>query len=98
MAAPTIAPYRSAAPAGNDGFGQLLWAEWTKFRTVRGWVIGLIVAGLLTVGIGLLSHIDYSPPLRTGIPAVTGRGSCFTAGCTREVPECLTPAPQAVTA
>ena len=34
MAAPTIAPYRSAAPTGNDGFGQLLRAEWTKFRTV----------------------------------------------------------------
>ena len=58
MAAPAIAPYRSAAPAGNDGFGQLLWAEWTKFRTVRGWVIGLIVAGLLTAGIGLLSHSE----------------------------------------
>jgi hypothetical protein len=40
MAAPTIAPYRSPAPAGHDGFGQLLQAEWTKFRTVRGWVIG----------------------------------------------------------
>jgi len=24
-------------------------AEWTKFRTVRGWVVGMIVAGLLAV-------------------------------------------------
>jgi ABC-type transport system involved in multi-copper enzyme maturation permease subunit len=31
-------------------------AEWTKFRTVRGWVIGMIVAGLLVVGVGLLGH------------------------------------------
>jgi hypothetical protein len=33
-----------------------------------------------------------------GIPVVTGWGSCFTADCTREDPECLTPAPQAATA
>ncbi|WP_238412430.1 ABC transporter permease subunit [Saccharothrix deserti] len=38
---------------GRDGFGQLLRAEWTKFRTVRGWVIGLVAAALVTVLIGL---------------------------------------------
>ena len=31
-------------------------AEWTKFRTVRGWVIGMLAAGLLVVGVGLLGH------------------------------------------
>ena len=31
-------------PAGRDGFGQLLHAEWTKFRTVRGWVIAAVAA------------------------------------------------------
>jgi ABC-type transport system involved in multi-copper enzyme maturation permease subunit len=50
-----IAPYRSDAPPGRDGFGQLLHAEWTKFRTVRGWVIGMIVAVVVAAGIGLLS-------------------------------------------
>jgi ABC-type transport system involved in multi-copper enzyme maturation permease subunit len=50
-----IAPYRSDAPPGRDGFSQLVHAEWTKFRTVRGWVIGLIVAVLVAAGIGLLS-------------------------------------------
>ena len=30
--------------AGRDGFGRLVHAEWTKFRTVRGWVIGAIVS------------------------------------------------------
>ena len=40
----TITPYRSAVPAGRDGFAQLLRAEWTKFRTVRGWVIGTVAA------------------------------------------------------
>ncbi|HEY3606768.1 MAG TPA: ABC transporter permease subunit [Pseudonocardiaceae bacterium] len=32
----------------------LLHAEWTKFRTVRGWGIGMLVAVALTVLIGLL--------------------------------------------
>lgn len=41
-------------PAGHGGFGQVLRAEWTKFRTVRGWVIGVLVAPLITVGLGYL--------------------------------------------
>ena len=28
-------------------------AEWIKFRTVRGWVIGLVVAALAIVALGL---------------------------------------------
>jgi len=44
----TNTPYRSAQQAGRGGFGQLLWAEWTKFRTVRGWVIGMLAVVLLT--------------------------------------------------
>jgi len=48
-------PYRSELSAGRDGFGQLLHAEWTKFRTVRGWIIGIIVGVLLMVGLGLLT-------------------------------------------
>jgi hypothetical protein len=36
------------------GFTPLVRAEWTKFRTVRGWVLGMAVAALVTVLIGLL--------------------------------------------
>ena len=50
-----LAPYRSELHTGRDGFAQLLRAEWTKFRTVRGWVIGMIVALLVIVGIGALT-------------------------------------------
>jgi ABC-type transport system involved in multi-copper enzyme maturation permease subunit len=32
----------------------LIHAEWTKFRTVRGWVVGMVIAIPLTVLIGLL--------------------------------------------
>jgi ABC-type transport system involved in multi-copper enzyme maturation permease subunit len=44
-----MTPYRSEMAAGPDRFAQLLRAEWTKFRTVRGWMIGMLVALLLIV-------------------------------------------------
>jgi ABC-type transport system involved in multi-copper enzyme maturation permease subunit len=52
---PTVTPYRSTLEAtGRDGFAQLLRAEWTKFRTVRRWVLGMVAAVLVTVLISLL--------------------------------------------
>jgi hypothetical protein len=50
-----IAPYRSPAAPGRDGFTQALRAEWTKFRTVRGWVIGALIGVLVMAGVGLLA-------------------------------------------
>ncbi|HEX3195032.1 MAG TPA: ABC transporter permease subunit [Streptosporangiaceae bacterium] len=50
-----MTPYRSELSVRRDGFAQLLRAEWTKFRTVRGWVIGVAVAALLIVGLGALT-------------------------------------------
>ena len=41
-------------PRGG-GFGSLLRAEWIKFRSVRGWVIGMILAALLTVFLGVFA-------------------------------------------
>ncbi|MGO9341016.1 MAG: hypothetical protein ACLP6E_00655 [Acidimicrobiales bacterium] len=41
---------------GNeDGFTQVLSAEWTKLRTVRGWLIGLAVAAVLGTLLSILS-------------------------------------------
>jgi ABC-type transport system involved in multi-copper enzyme maturation permease subunit len=54
MTAGTVTPYRSAEPAGRDGFAQLLRAEWIKFRSVRGWIIGMVIAALLMLAVGLL--------------------------------------------
>jgi ABC-type transport system involved in multi-copper enzyme maturation permease subunit/regulation of enolase protein 1 (concanavalin A-like superfamily) len=51
----TITPYRSGQRPGPDGFAQLVRAEWTKFRTVRGWILGLIVAVVVAAGFGLLT-------------------------------------------
>jgi ABC-type transport system involved in multi-copper enzyme maturation permease subunit len=51
----TTTPYRSDLPTTRDSFARLLLAEFTKFRTVRGSVAGLIVGALLILGVGLLS-------------------------------------------
>jgi ABC-type transport system involved in multi-copper enzyme maturation permease subunit len=48
-------PQAEGSPALRDSFAGTLRAEWTKFRTVRGWVVGLTVAALVTVLVGLLS-------------------------------------------
>ena len=60
-----MAPYHSPMAPGSDGFGSLLRAEWTKFRSVRGWVIGLLVGLLLITGLGALtganSICSFSP-------------------------------------
>jgi hypothetical protein len=41
---------------GNeDGFARVLYAEWTKLRTVRGWLIGLAVAAVLGTLLSIVS-------------------------------------------
>ena len=50
-----VTPHRPELRSGSDGFAQLLRAEWTKFRTVRGWVLGTAVVLLLIVGLGVLT-------------------------------------------
>jgi len=51
---PKVTPYQSSQPAGNDGFPQLLRSEWTKFRTIRGWVIAMAAAAIL-VGLPIVT-------------------------------------------
>jgi ABC-type transport system involved in multi-copper enzyme maturation permease subunit len=65
-----ISAHRSEA-VGHDGFAQLVRAEWTKFRTVRGWVIALGAAALAVV---LLSFVSASGDRFTFCP--TGPSSC----------------------
>ena len=49
MTTPTLTPYRSRLHPARAGFGRLLHAEWTKFRTVRAWPLVLAVAAAVTV-------------------------------------------------
>lgn len=59
----TITSAPPAARPARAGFAHLLHAEWTKFRTVRGWVIAVIVAVLVTVLVGVFqgSHSQVAP-------------------------------------
>jgi ABC-type transport system involved in multi-copper enzyme maturation permease subunit len=70
----TVTSYRSTVQTGRSGFGQALRAEWTKFRTVRGWLIATAVAVLVMVGLGWLtgagSHSTYNNG--PGTPDIVG--------------------------
>jgi ABC-type transport system involved in multi-copper enzyme maturation permease subunit len=59
MTAQAISVPRPEAGSGGGprggGFGSLLRAEWIKFRSVRGWVIGMILAALLTIFLGVFA-------------------------------------------
>src|SRR5580698_1640007 len=66
----TVTPYQSRLPEGPYGFADLLHAEWTKFRTVRGWIIAVIAAGLAIVALAL---------------APGPQGSCNVSSCTAPV-------------
>ena len=79
-----VAPYRSPAAPGKAGFARALRAEWTKFRTVRGWVIAAIVAVLVTAGIGLLAtgggqSTCQSASVSSSGPGTANGGNCLLA-------------------
>jgi ABC-type transport system involved in multi-copper enzyme maturation permease subunit len=59
---------------------QLLLGEWTKLRTVRGWVIGLIVACLLIAGVALLNHSECGGIQPNGSTSVGGPGCAVLTG------------------
>jgi ABC-type transport system involved in multi-copper enzyme maturation permease subunit len=48
--------YRSRAAARGNGLLRLMHSEWTKFRTVRSWVIATLLAVIVSVSIGLLNR------------------------------------------
>jgi ABC-type transport system involved in multi-copper enzyme maturation permease subunit len=43
MTTETVTPHRSPLTPERESFWYLVHAEWTKFRTVRGWVIAVLV-------------------------------------------------------
>jgi hypothetical protein len=66
-----ITPSRPSAAPARGGFARLLHAEWTKFRTVRAWVIALCAAATVFVLVSFLSAFESRGP----VPAVpTGPG------------------------
>ena len=72
-AAVSVARPGERAAVGRIAFGPALRAEWTKFRSVRGWVIGMILAAILTIFLGIFTAANAGigcqmngGPVRTG--------------------------------
>ena len=61
MTTRAVTPYRSQTAAGRESFWHLVHAEWTKFRTVRGWMIAMIVAIMaITAFVFLAGNVSSS--------------------------------------
>ncbi len=71
-----ISPYQSSQTPGRDGFPQLLLAEWTKFRTVRGWVVAIFAVAALTA----LVPIWLSSTATSNDPVTCHRHGCQVEG------------------
>jgi len=66
MTTGTVTPHRSPLTPEREGFWRLVHAEWTKFRTVRGWVIAVLVTIAAITAFGFV--------------VVGGGGSCVGSG------------------
>ena len=83
MIAATSPPSRPPNEPQSEGFGPVFRSEWTKLRTVRGWVIGLAVAAVLCVAFTfVVGHGNHegsctSPPPPGSGPHSPGT-NCYT--------------------
>jgi ABC-type transport system involved in multi-copper enzyme maturation permease subunit len=86
VSAGTTTPVRPDDAAGAarfgflNGFASLLRAEWIKFRSVRGWVIGMIVAVVVMEFMGLFLAQAHVGCQVSGGPAKSG------AACVQPMP------------
>ncbi|MEY9967866.1 ABC-type transport system involved in multi-copper enzyme maturation permease subunit [Streptacidiphilus sp. MAP12-16] len=76
----TPTPYRSKVEPGRDGFGRLVRSEWTKLRTVRGWMIGMALAALITVLIGILGPLGSNSQCSSSSTHACGSAQTPTLG------------------
>lgn len=91
MSSEVLAPRRPGLRRDRASFGQLVHAEWVKFRTVRGWVIAMFVAVLLTTLLGIFAagNVDIGCQNGPNGPVLTGKA------CTPSYP--IGPGGEAVT-
>ena len=59
MTTQTVTPHRRPVTPERESFWHLVHAEWTKFRTVRGWVIAVLVT-IAAIGAGAFLGADVS--------------------------------------
>ena len=70
-------PGQGREDAGRDGFGRILHAEWIKFRTVRGWVIAVVIAVVLMDLIGLFAGGSVNTTCDNGGGRVLHGAACI---------------------
>ncbi|MER5227823.1 ABC transporter permease subunit [Streptomyces flaveus] len=70
----TLTPSRSGQRAGRNGFAHVVHAEWTKFRTVRGWVTSMMAAALMMVLFALLIGVSGNQKGAPPVPIGPGGG------------------------
>jgi ABC-type transport system involved in multi-copper enzyme maturation permease subunit len=70
-----IAPRRPELRPERVSFARSVRAEWVKFRTVRGWVIAMIIAALATVLLGIFAAGNLNIGCQNGPngPLLTGK-------------------------
>ncbi|MEV0152020.1 MULTISPECIES: hypothetical protein [unclassified Nonomuraea] len=68
----SFTPHRSSRRAGQDGFPQALHAQWTRFRSARGWALAMAASVLVTVSLGLL----VAGGVRSSCVTGKGEGPC----------------------
>ena len=77
MTTPTAAPHRPPLNRERERFWYLIHGEWTKFRTVRGWVIAVLVTILaITAFAFLFSDISAGCAVSSGAGGTASPASC----------------------
>jgi ABC-type transport system involved in multi-copper enzyme maturation permease subunit len=71
MTTQTVTPQRPVVSPERDSFWYLVHAEWTKFRTVRGWVIAVLIT-IVAIGAGAFLGSDVSGGCGGGHAAGSG--------------------------
>jgi hypothetical protein len=79
MTTETAAPHRPPLTPERDSFWYLVHAEWTKFRTVRGWVIAAGVT-IVAIAAGAFLGADVSGGCTTGHGTISGTSSETSSG------------------
>jgi ABC-type transport system involved in multi-copper enzyme maturation permease subunit len=77
MTTGAVTPHRSPLTPERDSFWYLVHAEWTKFRTVRGWVIAAGVTILaITAFAFLFCDISAGCAVSSGASGTANAGAC----------------------
>lgn len=64
---------RPAGARASNSFGSVLWAEWIRLRTVRGWIIALVLAAAATF---FLCYETAAGPTTGGCSGLPAGGVC----------------------